>query len=233
MAFFSRILLVPLLTFAVGCARHKSESYGTLNAGKVFSGGKEELREAVESGNLKDLQKYLDEGADINARLNNGRTMLIHATVQSQLRVIQFLVKKGADASIKDGAGKTALQYAIDNGNLRAQLLLDSEKQKTVRKTLMSFVVKGRYAKVLESLEDGADPNFTDPDNAGETPLTLSIQKGKGIVIRTLVNWKDKIELTTTDLNLPNEKGEKPLSLAKAKNLPDIVELLTQLGAKE
>jgi len=68
-------------------------------------------------------------GADVNARNNEGRTALMHASwltgpqnEQVQIEVVKTLIDAGADVNPKDNDGKTALYYA-EVGKKRQKLV--------------------------------------------------------------------------------------------------------------
>ena len=57
--------------------------------------------------------KYLVEnGADANAKDDNGRTALMDASYNGHLEIVKYLVENGADVNVKNDQGKTALDIA-------------------------------------------------------------------------------------------------------------------------
>lgn len=69
--------------------------------------------EAIESKDLKALQKFLMQGVDPNvARVPDNRLPLMHATLHRKPEVIEFLLKHGADVNGTDSVGNSCLLIA-------------------------------------------------------------------------------------------------------------------------
>ena len=60
------------------------------------------LLDAARKGDLKQIQKLLDSGKDINQRDKTGFTALHWAAMTNKIEVAKFLIKKGADVNIRD-----------------------------------------------------------------------------------------------------------------------------------
>src|SRR5208283_3661627 len=81
-------------------------------------------------GHLGVVQVLLAKGADVNAKMGNGRTALMVASsnafdwiyhlehLDQRLDVVQALLAKGADVNAKDNDGATALMLASSSGLL-------------------------------------------------------------------------------------------------------------------
>lgn len=63
------------------------------------------------------IRVLLDQGADINARTENGETPLMLAAQKHRVDVAQILLASGADKSIQDVSGKTAEAIALERGH--------------------------------------------------------------------------------------------------------------------
>jgi ankyrin repeat protein len=86
------------------------------------------LIQAVKDGNIADIEKALNAGADINAKDNlNDVTALMWATQDNNIEIIKFLIGKGADVNVKrSNDGVTALLLASQYGYTEeANLLID------------------------------------------------------------------------------------------------------------
>jgi ankyrin repeat protein len=85
------------------------------------------LLDAAKRGDIAEIKELLKNGADINAKNNDGETALMQAVIFWHKDVCALLLEKGADMEAKDKVGWTPLTRAISYGNADAiKLLLDS-----------------------------------------------------------------------------------------------------------
>lgn len=87
---------------------------------------KSEIHKKTLKGQIKEVQKMVETGADINKQDNYGRTPLHLAAAENHTVDIRALVDLGADLNIQDHQGKTPLMYAAANGKRDAAILLVS-----------------------------------------------------------------------------------------------------------
>lgn len=99
---------------------------------------------AIKDGNLKKLEKALDEGADPNAKTETGITMLIAAIGFHRPEMVELLVKNGANVNMLSKSGHTPLMMAVIVADLK----------------LVNFLVK-----------NGADPDFENGNLVGPKSL--------------------------------------------------------------
>ena len=66
----------------------------------------------------------LDDGADINAKDNQGFSPLIYAAQQGHLPLVDLLVLRGADLNLANNYGATSLSMAAQDGLLEVVKLL-------------------------------------------------------------------------------------------------------------
>jgi ankyrin repeat protein len=67
---------------------------------------------STEKRAIEVLQLLKQYGTDLNARGNEGNTVLMDAAGWSLVEVVQFLLKAGVDSVAKDNSGKAAVDYA-------------------------------------------------------------------------------------------------------------------------
>ncbi len=74
------------------------------------------VSEFARKGDLEQVRRLLDSGADVNAKGPADSTLLMAAAAQGQLEMVKLLLEKGANPSAKDTNGKTAVAYADEKG---------------------------------------------------------------------------------------------------------------------
>ena len=74
--------------------------------------GDQVIHMACVSGNLQDLEIFLNNGADVNARGESGMIPLHYAVEQGHAELVQFLWAKGANKNLKDDNGDTPADTA-------------------------------------------------------------------------------------------------------------------------
>ena len=68
--------------------------------------------ELCKSGDAKKVEEAILNGANVNAKANDGSTALMYALDNDTAKI---LIEYGADVNAKDSRGKTALMYALDS----------------------------------------------------------------------------------------------------------------------
>ena len=109
----------------------------------------ENIRDAVEEGNLPGLARMLISAPVDAVVAPGGRTLLAYAVEESNLPAIELIVSRGASLDLRDEHGATALALAVEIGFQEAVDLL---------------------------LAAGANPNVH--DTSGMTPLDLADEHG-------------------------------------------------------
>ena len=110
-------------------------------------------------GNAGGVAQALDNGADIEARDENGLTPLMWASQQEVAAVVSLLLQRGANPYLADRSGWTALHCAASNGSVDGM------------------------QELLKACRDGMDTVNKD----GETPLLLAIRMHREEIARALM----------------------------------------------
>ncbi|WP_265022323.1 ankyrin repeat domain-containing protein [Wolbachia endosymbiont (group B) of Ischnura elegans] len=118
---------------------------------------KEQLFSSIELGSFDMTNLMINEGADIEAKDNKGRTPVLFAIYLGKWHIVHLLINKGANIDAKDNIGRTPLHWAARNGHLSI---------------------------VQHLIEKGA--NLSIKDNDGKTPLDLARDKGHNNVVEYL-----------------------------------------------
>jgi uncharacterized protein len=94
----------------------------TALANQAFRGGKEERFEALLRasmiGHTATVEAFLDSGADVNAKGQNGWTPLLEAVFGGHTETILAILKRGADVNLSDQIGWTPLMEAASKGRM-------------------------------------------------------------------------------------------------------------------
>ncbi|PNC84567.1 ankyrin repeat domain-containing protein [Akkermansia muciniphila] len=185
---------------------------------------------AISKGQDKEVLKLIQQGTNINARDQQGRTFLMWASMGGHERITRILIDAGADVHAKDANGVTALMQASALGyGAIVQMLIQAGAD--VRATsdghkitsLLAAAAKGHAGIVKILIDAGADINVKGAEET--TPLMIASENGHDQVVRILID-------AGANLDDQDEFGETPLSLASTKGHSLIVEMLKEAGAR-
>ena len=70
----------------------------------------------VYSGNIKEVQRMIDDGVNINGRDDSGYTALIHAVNGNDIGMVNLLLDYGADPYLQDNYGGISIKICIIRG---------------------------------------------------------------------------------------------------------------------
>ncbi len=71
------------------------------------------IHEAAEAGNIESVKQALADGADVNAKNEDGVTPLSSAAYFGHKKVVELLIAKDADVNAKDNLGDTPIDWAV------------------------------------------------------------------------------------------------------------------------
>ncbi len=107
----------------------------------------------------------LDKGADVDARNQDGQTLLIWAVLMNKLNLCQWLLTKGADIDVRDNSGYTALIKTAEEGHYHiCKLLLEEKADPTIRdnqgQIALQWAKKRSYSDIITLLENASPPSL-------------------------------------------------------------------------
>lgn len=197
--------------------------------------------EAVKKGDIKTVQKMLDDGLDPNTRIPKsrmGHTPLFLAVDSTYPSITEALLKAGADSMMEDDNGDPVMVYASDADKVKhARVLIqhgvsiDSKN----RSGITALMRGAPYEKALDiqaKTDLGAKLDLTDPE--GNTALMIASKAANMEAMKVLIKAGAK-------LNISNKRDETALTLALVGSSPfsnregaentDLVKLLIDAGA--
>lgn len=185
---------------------------------------------AISKGQDKEVLKLIQQGTNINARDQQGRTFLMWASMGGHERITRILIDAGADVHAKDANGVTVLMQASALGyGAIVQMLIQAGAD--VRATsdghkitsLLAAAAKGHAGIVKILIDAGADINVKGAEET--TPLMIASENGHDQVVRILID-------AGANLDDQDEFGKTALKLASTKGHSLIVEMLKEAGAR-
>ena len=210
--------------------------------------GSTNLHQAAYDGTVDTIMTLIAQGAQIDAKDNDGNTPLYAAAAANRKKNVKLLIKMGADAQadlyhaakqgdatavkalIKAGANaKDALKNAATLGDTNTvQKILQTnvkiKREDAGRTPLHCAALKGHGTTVL-ALINAKKSAVHAKDKHDWTPLHYAAQNGHVDVVRLLIANNAKID--AKDI-----QGARPLHYAALKGHVDVVRLLIANNAK-
>ena len=195
------------------------------------------LLRSVRRNKIDMVRKYLEKGADVNAKDDSGFFPLLIAVDNNNYDMEKLLISKGADLNLKTGKiyGKkgivdygTALMYSTKLGLYEISKLLivsgaDLNIQNEDGKTALMIAAERGNEKLTKLLiSKGADVNIKSVDKM--TALSYAVRYGK-------IQTAKKLIAKGADVNNVYYYGKTPLIEAAEKGNYEMVKLLVSNGA--
>lgn len=211
------------------------------------------LHKAARAGNLAEVQKLLDSGADVNSS-KQGKTPLHHAAlINPNPEVVQALLDAGARVDLKGHNDMTALHFAVVNptpmsAHTQSNAEADSESGETARRLEVIQLLLDAGATTYAKNEDGLTPlhlaagHYWDPEivdtlllagafvdaraENDATPLHLASRfRGNATVAQLLLD-------AGADVNAKDREGKTPLDFHAERENPSWPQVIKDAGGK-
>ncbi|KAK2583352.1 hypothetical protein KPH14_009350 [Odynerus spinipes] len=189
------------------------------------------LHEAVIKNEAESVAKVLKEDVDVDSRNNYGRAPIHWAASRGNTEIIEMLIQAKCDIEARDKFGMRPLHMAAWYGhqdavkvliNAGANVFAVNKKQYT----LLMCGARGNNVSVVQYLAEAVESlNGDAMDYTGATALHHAAVAGHPGVITAICN------ISRTELNATDKKGQAPMHCACAEEHLEAVEALIGLGA--
>ncbi len=182
------------------------------------------------NGDIAEVKRLLDGGANLDAGNDHGNTALMVAVGKGYAEIVKMLISAGANVDAANDGDATALHVAANKGNAEfAKILLSAgaNPNATDNKGVTSLMVAAfdghdEVAKML--LSAGANPNAVGMESV--TALIAAVSKGHAEVVKILIAGGAEVNQRTSE-------GNTALDMAKFRRFSEIERILRAAGAKE
>ena len=103
------------------------------------------LIDECKDGNINEVYKMIDDGADVNITTNNGNTPLHIASQNGHLQVVEVLIASGGLVNEANNYGNTPLSVAQMNGHTEIVVFLLREinwqRRKPIKVMMMRMIM--------------------------------------------------------------------------------------------
>ena len=186
---------------------------------------------AAVSGRIDMLEHLAEQGLNVNATDDGGRTPLHYAALRGQFESVRTLLRLGGQKSMTMVAGRlgTPLHQAVAEGHKDIVSFLlnegcSSNLVDSIGRSLIHFAVAYGRIDILEILvKHGGDLNMGDDED--QTPLHFAARRGQFESVRTLLRLGGRKSMT-----IVAGRSGTPLHMAVAGGYKDIVSLLLNEG---
>lgn len=159
--------------------------------------GQQPVHLTVPNGHFDTFTLLVKHGADPNAPLKGGSTLLHFASFKGSVEAVEFMLENGSDADTTDRDGARALHAAAYAGNkdvIEALVKKSSASinaQDNTGTTALHLAAQQKQAYVCKALLDlGADPTLQ--DKSGATPVLVATHTNAGAVLAELLQAMKK-----------------------------------------
>ncbi|MCS7464844.1 ankyrin repeat domain-containing protein [Paenibacillus doosanensis] len=189
---------------------------------------------SAETGDTDNVLKLLQEGADINATDERGRTAVMAAAYNNKADTVKALIGHGADINLRDSSLNNVLLYAGAEGYLdivKLAIAAGADTRLTNRfgGTALIPASERGHVEVVQELLAHSDIDVNHINNLHWTALLEAVILGSGgerhqSIVRLLVDHG-------ADVKLGDRDGITPLEHAQNRGFREIAAILQKAGA--
>lgn len=192
----------------------------------------ERLRNAATAGNADAVRAAVREGANLEARDEQGRTALLLAAKNDRADVARVLIELGANPDALDEQHDTPWLVTGETGSVEmAEILLEAEPDLTIRNrfggvSIIPASERGHVAYIRRVVATDIDVNHV--NDLGWTALLETVILGDGStryqqIVRILLD-------AGADANLADREGVTALAHARSRGQAEVARLLESAG---
>ena len=165
-----------------------------------------DILDAVQSGDVATVKKYLDEGVPVDLTDEDGWSLLHHAAAFGQVEVVTLLSEKGCLVDPVDNEGRTPLHYAATNGDIDTIRLLAAmgsnvnSVDNDGNTPLQWSVMCEQYTAIEELIKHGGTTDYEEPEPPTECarkPVVIYHIHDSGELVPEEIHPGNQITLTT------------------------------------
>lgn len=172
---------------------------------------------------IKEIQKRLDQGADINSNdgMSKGNAFMV-ALDTGQCEVAEYLIENGSDLHIVTDEERTSLMFAIKGGcveivkRLLAKGLDVNAKDCNGTTPLMYAIDRGHHDIMQILLSNGADLNAREDANDGWSSLMNAVKKNDKTAVEILLKKGARTDIADSEgytaLRIAEEGGNQEIA---------------------
>lgn len=218
-----------MLIVTVSCSTPQEKAEKQLQAQGIEATAEKLVVEA-EKGNTANVQLLLAAGVSPDSFAENGATPLTSASSAGQEAVIDILLSAGGDIDQSDANGNTPLIIAVRTDNIPvAEKLVragaNTESINNLGETALSIAIRNKNWPMVTALGK-AGVNYNVQYEDGRTRLHDIISSGRAEkeLVAALIEGG-------ADVNIADDSGQTPFTLAVNRGEAELVALMVRHGA--